>query len=266
MVNVDTLGKIIAGVDNSLCLGDTLQLTVSGGKGPYLWTPNLGLNDPNIPNPKAFPTKTTDYIVRGAASACPIQDTIRITVCVCSVFDTIVVYDTIPVYDSIAVNIYDTLIVQHHIYDTINVSVYDSIAIHVFDTLIVHHNVYDTIQVIDTVWVYHHSYDTIRVSVTDTLFIDVLTGLPNPGSILNTIKVYPNPAHDVVLIDNGNYASMSTYSLKIINALGQSVFSNAITQQQLTVSTATLGGAGVYFIQILDASNHLVESKKLIIR
>lgn len=108
-----------------------------------------------------------------------------------------------------------------------------------------------------------------RCSVTDTVLVNVdttLVGLNHTENLLNAIKVYPNPAHDVVIIDNGQYAFMSNYAINIFNALGQSVFSRNITQQQFAVNTATLGGPGIYFIQIQDPVNHIIEVRKLIIR
>ena len=51
--------------------------------------------------------------------------------------------------------------------------------------------------------------------MTDTLYIDItVTGVPN---LNNTISVYPNPANDIVIIDNGNYSTMSNYNLMIFN-------------------------------------------------
>lgn len=201
-IRVDTPITVNAGLDNSLCLGDSVRLLATGAKA-YEWIPAIGLNNPFIANPTASPFKTTDYIVKGQSGECKSQDTIRVSVCVCSLTT---VYDTVTVYD------------------------------------------------------------TIRVAVTDTLIIDIAVGL-NPGqSPVNTIKIYPNPAHDLILIDNGNYASISGYSLNILNTLGQSVYSSVINQQQLSVSTQSLGGPGTYFIQILDSTNHMIESKKLIIR
>jgi len=45
-----------------LCRGDSQPLTASGGS-IYQWSPATGLSDPNISNPIANPTVTTDYIL-----------------------------------------------------------------------------------------------------------------------------------------------------------------------------------------------------------
>lgn len=49
-----------AGPDTSICPGDNVQLTGTGG-GSYSWSPATGLNNPNIANPIASPTTNTTY-------------------------------------------------------------------------------------------------------------------------------------------------------------------------------------------------------------
>lgn len=70
-----------AGADRNLCLGDTTSLSASGGTA-YSWSPATGLSDPNIANPDAFPTVTTNYIVTaiGTNPLCHDNDTVLINV------------------------------------------------------------------------------------------------------------------------------------------------------------------------------------------
>ena len=99
----------------------------------------------------------------------------------------------------------------------------------------------------------------VSVAVTDTLIIDVsLAGLSAPNNI-NTMKVYPNPSNDLVNIDNGDYALMNGYSIKIINALGQEKFSNAINIPAFQIPVSQLGATGVYYINIYDKQSQLFE-------
>jgi len=60
-----------------ICIGDTAQLSVSGGIN-YSWSPSLGLSSSSISNPKAFPTTNTDYTVRVSIGNC--ADTIQLRV------------------------------------------------------------------------------------------------------------------------------------------------------------------------------------------
>jgi gliding motility-associated-like protein len=52
-----------AGPGQSICFGQTAQLSSSGGI-KYEWSPTSGLSNPNIPNPTASPTITTRYEVK----------------------------------------------------------------------------------------------------------------------------------------------------------------------------------------------------------
>ena len=130
------------------------------------------------------------------------------------------------------------------VYDTINITVIDTVT------------VYDTLNIT--------TYDTVLVSVTDTLIIDVFTGLSSPNNY-NTIIVYPNPTNNLLFIDNGNYALLSNFTLKIINSTGQQVFNSPINVPAFTVNMSQFGGPGLYFLQIINPNNQVVQEKKIIL-
>jgi gliding motility-associated-like protein len=67
-----------AGVDRTICEGDSTQLGAQGGT-HYVWSPSASLNRADIFNPMARPTTTTTYVVRVANDAG------------CFAFDTVVV-------------------------------------------------------------------------------------------------------------------------------------------------------------------------------
>ncbi len=69
--------SVNAGIDATICRGDSVQLTASGANS-YFWTPSLGLNNVNIFNPVAKPTDTISYIVRGISGTCIAYDTIKV--------------------------------------------------------------------------------------------------------------------------------------------------------------------------------------------
>jgi len=62
---------VTASVDNdTVCIGQLVQLNAVGGNGTYIWTSsNAPVSDSNIPNPTANPTSTTTYYVRSETNS-----------------------------------------------------------------------------------------------------------------------------------------------------------------------------------------------------
>jgi hypothetical protein len=108
-------------------------------------------------------------------------------------------------------------------------------------------------------------YDTLYTTVTDTLIINTTLSLPAPNNE-NTILIYPNPASDHITIDNGNFAAMAGYTIKIENNAGQQVFQSAINQAQFYVDLSTWTGNGLYFVQLIDPQNNTVTVRKIVLQ
>lgn len=81
VVFVNSIGFTDAGEDRIICPNDTIQLNAIGGNS-YTWSPTIGLSNPNIANPLAFPTSTTTYqvVVNNTATGCSSMDNVTITV------------------------------------------------------------------------------------------------------------------------------------------------------------------------------------------
>ena len=121
------------------------------------------------------------------------------------------------------------------------------------------------INILDTCITNVTIYDTILTTVTDTLIINAtITGL-NPPSNQNTLKVFPNPANTHITIDYGNFSSMNGYTLKIVNATGQTVFTTFINQQNSYIDLSTWTGNGIYYVQLIDTQNNTIENRKIVI-
>ena len=65
--------------DQTICPGISVQLGASGGSS-YLWSPAVGLSDPNIADPIATPDETTLYTVEIMTDCGPVFDEVLITV------------------------------------------------------------------------------------------------------------------------------------------------------------------------------------------
>jgi gliding motility-associated-like protein len=72
--------SVFAGPDITMCSGDTILLSTSGGT-TYSWSPALSLQTPNASSTNAFPTSTTTYTVNVTdANSCTGADTITVFV------------------------------------------------------------------------------------------------------------------------------------------------------------------------------------------
>jgi gliding motility-associated-like protein len=66
---------------SQICLYDSLQLNASGGN-VYAWQPAAGLSNASIPNPKAWPSSTTNYTVTITETVCSQSVTLSVPVTV----------------------------------------------------------------------------------------------------------------------------------------------------------------------------------------
>lgn len=72
--------QIQLSADETICFGDTTQLTVSGGT-TYSWSPNQDIDDVTSSNPEVWPGVSTTYVVDAVdANGCEVQDSVIITV------------------------------------------------------------------------------------------------------------------------------------------------------------------------------------------
>ncbi len=71
-----------AGPDTYICGGQSTTVLHASGGDNYVWTPSAGLSNPNIANPVANPTVTTNYIVHVGVNGCSKKrnDTINVLV------------------------------------------------------------------------------------------------------------------------------------------------------------------------------------------
>ncbi len=117
---------------------------------------------------------------------------------------------------------------------------------------------YDTIRVTIS--------DTLKITVTDTLIINVTLTDIDLNDVYSKIKIYPNPTHDIVFIDVSDHANLTNYKIKIINTLSETIFISAIDQQIFEISINQFGAKGLYFIQLFDESDNILDIRKIILQ
>ena len=123
--------------------------------------------------------------------------------------------------------------------------------------------VYDTLGLTCT----KTTYDTIitKTTVTDTLKIKVgiTTGLY--VNQVNLIRIFPNPTASDLVIDFGNQEMIKGYSLTITDLNGKQVHKESIQTQKSIVKLSSLGGKGLYFVNIIDVNSKVLVVKQIIL-
>ena len=223
-------------------------------------------------------------------------DTLKVTQ-----FDTVTVKNNI--YDTVTIknNVFDTVIVKTNVFDTVKVNKYDTITIinnvTKYDTITVENNIYDTVTVTnnvtkyDTVIVKTNVFDTVKVTKYDTLTITnnvtkydtVIVNKTNYDTVsilkikfklttgihanqLSSLSIYPNPTSDVLHIEVPDAKALEGYRYRIVDALGKEVYNQLVTQTATEIPLKTLGAAGIYQFEILDAKNASIQSNKIVLQ
>ena len=92
------------------------------------------------------------------------------------------------------------------------------------------------------------------------------TGIENLNEKSLIISVYPNPTFSQITIDCGsNFSTISNYTLKITNTLGQTVYSSLVNRQISTINLNSWTGKGVYAIQLIDGNGNIIVNQKIVL-
>jgi len=141
----------------------------------------------------------------------------------------------------------------------------DTCLVSVIDTVVITDT--NLVTITDTTFVTDTSFIEVKdtISVTDTLIIDVVVGLATPDNI-NLVKIYPNPASDHIIIDYGDYGTMSGYIMKITDSSGKTVFVTTIDQQSTYIDLRRWFDEGVYLVHLIDPQGNTVAVRTIVIQ
>ena len=115
---------------------------------------------------------------------------------------------------------------------------------------------------IDDVGIWNRALDSNEIK---SMYSGSTANVQNDNSN-STIKVYPNPAKDRLVIDLGNSPSVAGYEINIFDVTGKSVYNSTISKSYETIDLNTWSGKGIYFIRIFDKQGNRIENKKIIIQ
>jgi hypothetical protein len=116
---------------------------------------------------------------------------------------------------------------------------------------------------IDDVGIWNRKLSTQELN---TLYNSSLLTTIVEKSNANFIEVYPNPNSGQFKINVKNKSNLNTCSFKITNELGQTIFNSKITQQQSYFDLSNFIEKGLYFIQLIDSTNNIIDVKKIVIQ
>ena len=105
-----------------------------------------------------------------------------------------------------------------------------------------------------------NKHDTVYIAsviTSDTLRIAIHTGILSTSPIVNSLKVYPNPASTLLHID---LEKPGYFIAKLSSITGQSI----ITPTSGTIDVSSLAN-GVYILTIYDSNNKLISTNKVAI-
>lgn len=85
------------------------------------------------------------------------------------------------------------------------------------------------------------------------------TGVENLSAEL--IKLYPNPIDDYLNIELG---TLTNCSIRIINILGQTVYTSPVHSQKMDINMSKVASSGLYYIQVIDIQKNVIATKKLL--
>ena len=133
------------------------------------------------------------------------------------------------------------------------------------DTTYVIYKDTNTIIVTDTNYINVNNY----VDVYDSLIVDLtgaITSLDAPFNNTLQVKVYPNPASEVLILEVLDAEVTASYTYELININGQTVEANgSLSSNTNTIDISSYSG-GTYYVKFYDAQQKMVNQAPVVIR
>jgi hypothetical protein len=80
-----------------------------------------------------------------------------------------------------------------------------------------------------------------------------------------SMKVYPNPTSDLLIIDASDIQALIGYRYRILDLQGKEIYNAFVTTAKTEVSLKSLGVKGVYVLHIIDANNASIQTKQIVL-
>ncbi|MAW66007.1 MAG: hypothetical protein CMD18_07420 [Flavobacteriales bacterium] len=111
--------------------------------------------------------------------------------------------------------------------------------------------------------------DTVYINVYDSLIVD-LTGLVTsvnaPFNNALQVKVYPNPASELLILEVLDAGVTASYTYELMNVNGQTILANgSLSSNTNTIDISSYSG-GTYYVKFYDAQQKMVNQAPVVIR
>ena len=109
--------------------------------------------------------------------------------------------------------------------------------------------------------------DTLVIQDAPVTNLTIINNLGIDDVKQDEFVLYPNPTNDILYITTGRgIDQINSLKLIVFNTLGKIVNEIPIRSSNMQISTRNWGAAGVYFVKIVDDSNNIVATKKVILK
>ena len=104
-------------------------------------------------------------------------------------------------------------------------------------------------------WTYGNLFFDFYRGKCDDIYTNLHNGLDEPTE--GAFAVYPNPTHNVLVVETCHGASLPTQTYRITNLMGQTVLTGSLTAETQQVDVSNLP-QGMYFINVGDMTRKFV--------
>jgi hypothetical protein len=80
------------------------------------------------------------------------------------------------------------------------------------------------------------------------------------------MSLYPNPTTDVLHIEVGDAKALDGYRYRILDALGKEVYNELVKNTITEIPLKSLGAAGMYQFEVVDAKNVRIQANKIVLQ
>ena len=107
-------------------------------------------------------------------------------------------------------------------------------------------------------WNYGNLLFTLNRDDCDAIYAELHNGVDEPTEM--PFAIYPNPTHDILIVETQNLASLTTQTYYIVNLMGQTVLTGTLNAETQQIDVSNLP-QGMYFISVGDVTRKFIVNK-----